>query len=153
VPYDGGARALVHAWKARGLRLFAPVAAELVAERVVPSAADVITFIPPDGDRSVKRGHHPARDLAAALGEHWRLPVASLLARARPVEQQTALSRAERQRNMRGAFAAASSAPPTRVILVDDVYTTGATASAAASALRRAGAGEIQVVTFARAVR
>jgi predicted amidophosphoribosyltransferase len=144
----------MRAWKKRGLRRFAPVAAELVFERVPRPAADVITYIPPDGDRSVKRGHQPARDLAAALGERWSLPVPSLLERARPVARQTSLSRAERRRNVRGAFrvAAAARVPPA-VVLVDDVYTTGATADAAAAALRAAGAGHVVVVTFARAVR
>jgi ComF family protein len=153
VCYSGPARALVHAWKERGLRRLAPVAAELVSGRVPRPAADVITYIPPDGDRSVKRGHQPARDLAHALGERWGVPVASLLERTRAVARQTALTRAERRRNVRGAFRAAASSIPPRVVLVDDVYTTGATADAAASALRSAGAGHVLVVTFARAVR
>ena len=116
-------------------------------------AADVITFIPPDGDRSVKRGHQPARDLADALGERWSLPVSSLLERVRPVARQTSLSRVERRRNVRGAFRATARRVPPNVVLVDDVYTTGATADAAAAALRAAGAGQVLVVTFARAVR
>jgi predicted amidophosphoribosyltransferase len=143
----------VHAWKERGLRRVAPIAAELVALRVQRPAADAITYIPPDGDRSVRRGHQPARDLAHALGERWTLPVAGLLQRTRPVARQTALSRAQRRRNVRGAFEAATARVPPLVVLVDDVYTTGATADAAASALRRAGAKHVVVVTFARAVR
>jgi predicted amidophosphoribosyltransferase len=143
----------VRAWKEHGLRLLVRDAAALVAERVPPPAADVITYIPPDGDRSLSRGHHPPRDLAKALGGHWSLPVADLVERARPVARQTGLSRAERRRNLRGAFAAGRGAVPRRVALVDDVYTTGATASAAAAALRAAGASAVHVVTFARAVR
>jgi predicted amidophosphoribosyltransferase len=153
VCYTGPARVAIWAWKERGLRRFAPLAAELVVQRVPRPAADVITQIPPDGDRSVKRGHQPARDLAEALGERWSLPVASLLERARPVSQQTGLSREDRRRNVRGAFTAAQAAVPHGVVLVDDVYTTGATAHAAAAALRVAGAGRVVVVTFARAVR
>lgn len=122
-------------------------------QRVPRPAADVITYIPPDGDRSVKRGHQPARDLAEALGERWGLPAARLLERTRPVARQTTLSRADRRRNVRGAFRAARAIVPPTVALVDDVYTTGATVDAAAAALRRAGAGRIVVVTFARASR
>jgi predicted amidophosphoribosyltransferase len=131
----------------------APIAAELVCERTPCPAADVITYIPPDGDRSLKRGHHPARDLAEALGGRWELPAAGLLARARPMARQTGLSRAARRRNARGAFRAAVARVPATVVLVDDVYTTGATANAAAWALIEAGAARVAVVTFARTVR
>jgi predicted amidophosphoribosyltransferase len=143
----------VHAWKERGLRRVAPLAAELVTRRVPRPAADVITYIPPDHDRSVKRGHQPACDLAHALGERWNLPVTSLLERTRPVAQQTGLKRAQRHRNVRGAFKAATAHAPPRIVLVDDVYTTGATADAAAAALRAADAEDVLVLTFARAVR
>jgi predicted amidophosphoribosyltransferase len=143
----------VRAWKERGVRRFASVAAELVCDCVPRPAADVITHIPPDGDRSVKRGHHPARDLASALGERWGIPVAGLLERVRPVARQTHLSRAERRRNVRAAFKAAVVPVPPRIVLVDDVYTTGSTVDAAAAALRAAGAVQVVVITFARALR
>jgi len=146
-------RALVRAWKERGLRLLAPLAADLVVECMPRPAADVITYIPPDGDRSIRRGHQPARDLATALGERWDIPIACLLTRTRSVARQTGLPRAERRRNMRGAFVATCAVVPPRVALVDDVYTTGATVDAAAAALRAAGAAEVHVVTLARAVR
>ena len=153
VPYTAPVREAVRAWKERGLRRFAPVAAELVVQRVPRPAADVITYIPPDGDRSVKRGHQPARDLAEGLGERWSLPVSGLLERMRPVAQQTTLSRADRRRNVRGAFGVARATAPPAVVLVDDVFTTGATVGAASAALRAAGAQRIVVITFARATR
>jgi ComF family protein len=153
VSYAGPARSAVRAWKERGLRRFAPIAAELVAQRVPRPAADVITYIPPDGDRNVRRGHQPARDLAAELGERWSLPTAGLLGRTRPVARQSTLSRTERRRNARGAFRAVPAAVPPVVVLVDDVYTTGATVDAAAAALRAGGAAQVVVVTFARAGR
>ncbi len=86
------------------------------------------------------------------LGARWQLPVASLLARAHGVAPQRGLPLAERRRNVRGVFQATGQAPRA-VVLVDDVYTSGATVSAAATALRKAGARRVEVVTFARAAR
>jgi ComF family protein len=152
VLYDDVARPLVGAWKERGLRKLAVLAGEVVAESLSRPPVDVLTFVPPDGDRSLKRGHHPAERLALELGRWWELPVEPLLGRAREVKQQRGLSVEERRRNVRGAFEAARG-PPRRLCLIDDVYTTGSTVAAAASALRRRGARHVEVVTFARAVR
>ncbi len=142
----------MRAWKERGLRPVAILAAELVVAHVERPAADVIAYIPADPVRQLGRGHHPAERLAHELGVRWELDQAVLLRRTRAVPRQTGLPRADRARNVRNAFAATSPVPG-RVVLVDDVYTTGATADAAARALRSAGAEDVQVVTFARAVR
>jgi predicted amidophosphoribosyltransferase len=143
---------LVSAWKERGLRGLAEEAADVIANTVAAPSATALAFIPPDTDRSVKRGHHPAQRLTRELGRRWELPVVDALGRTRAPRPQRGLSLAERRRNVAGAFAARTGVPPA-VALVDDVYTTGSTASAAASALRRAGARRVEVVTFARAVR
>ena len=152
VAYLGPVRPLVSAWKEHGLRHLAEEAADVIAKTVERPSVAALAFVPPDSDRSVKRGHHPAKRLARELSIRWELPVLDALGRARTPRPQRGLSLAERRRNVAGAFVAASSVP--RLIgLVDDVYTTGSTASAAASALRRAGARRVSVVTFARAVR
>jgi len=154
VAYAGPARALVAAWKERGLRPAASLAAELVADALARPAADVITYIPPDPQRLLRRGHHPAERLARELGGLWSLEVAPLLAR-RPgarSTRQAELERSERLRNVRDAFVAQPVAAET-VVLIDDVYTTGATVAAGAATLRRAGAVCVEVVTFARTVR
>jgi predicted amidophosphoribosyltransferase len=129
------------------------LAAELVVEVVPRPGADVISAIPPDGDRSLRRGHHPPVELARRLGEAWGLEPAVLLGRTREVGRQTGLTLPERRRNVRGAFAALSDRVPPHVVLVDDVYTTGSTVSAAATALRAAGARRVDVVSLARAIR
>jgi len=153
--YAGPARAVVRAWKEHGLRRAAPWAAELVALRVERPAADVIAYIPPDPSRTLRRGRHPAEQLAAELGRRWQLPVEALLVRSGRVagSRQAVLSRGARLANVRGAFVARTGCAGRRVVLVDDVYTTGATAAAASAALRRAGAVSVEVVTFARTVR
>jgi predicted amidophosphoribosyltransferase len=151
VAYDEAARAVVHGWKERGLRRLAGEAAALVAERLARPEVLVATFVPADADRRLERGHNPAERLAVALAERWELPCTPLLARTRG-RRQRGSTLAERRANVRGAFHAVT-ASPARVLLVDDVYTTGATASAAASVLRAVGARRVDVVTFARALR
>ena len=152
VAYEGAARALVAGWKERGLRRIAAEAAGLVAAQVPRPAADAITFVPGDRDRTLWRGHATAEQLARALAELWDLPLVTALVRPGRTPRQRGLSRAERRANVRGSFQAVR-APPARVVLVDDVYTTGATVSAAATELRRAGARTVDAVTFARAIR
>jgi len=152
VAYEGAVRALVAAWKERGLRRLAALAAEVVVECVPRPGVAALCFVPPDGDRSLRRGHHPAERLARELGRCWELPVSPLLRRARTTPRQRGLPLGERRRNVRDAFAPAARAPPA-VALVDDIYTSGATANAAASALRKGGARRVEVVTFARAIR
>jgi predicted amidophosphoribosyltransferase len=152
VHYEPDVRRLVAAWKEHALRGLAGVAAALLAEVVPRPSAAALTFVPADPDRRLLRGHHPAGALADALAAIWELPVNALLERPRAGPPQRGLGRAERRRNVRDAFTACR-APPARVVLVDDVYTTGATASEAGRCLLRAGARRVDVVTFARTVR
>jgi predicted amidophosphoribosyltransferase len=152
VEYDDAVRRIVGGWKERGLRRLAAEAAALIADAVPRPAVDVLTFVPPDRDRRLRRGHHPPEQLARELGCRWELPVELLLKRIGPPRRQRGLSLVERRRNVRGAFRG-TCAPPVVICLADDVYTSGATASAAAQALRKAGARRVEVVCFARAVR
>ena len=152
VEYDGGVRRFVSAWKERGLRRLAAEAAELVVGVVPPPRVAMLAFVPPDRERMLVRGHHPAERLAHELGARWGVPVRPLLAWTRAVPHQRGLSRAERRRNVAGALRPAARAP-SRVGLVDDVYTSGATAAAGASALRKGGVRRVEVITFARVVR
>jgi len=138
---------MVGGWKERGLRRIAAEAAGLVVDAVPRPSVEALTFVPPDGDRNLRRGHHPAERLARELGRCWELPVVLLLARQGASRRQRGLSLPERRRNVARAFAARPC--DGAVLLVDDVYTTGATAHAAASALRT----RVEVVTFARAIR
>jgi predicted amidophosphoribosyltransferase len=152
VAYDDEVRRLVRAWKERGLRHLAADAAGVVAEAVPAPAVDALTFVPPDRARSLERGHHPAERLARELGGRWTLPVLALARRTRPAARQRGLALADRRRNVAGAFAPVAESPR-KIALVDDVYTSGATASAAASSLRKGGARRVEIVTFARVVR
>ncbi len=152
IAYDGRARVLVRAWKEKGRRDLTSVAAHLVAEVVPRPASEAVVPVPSDRDRRRRRGHAPVESLASALSASWEIPTTPLLRRTRRVERQRGRTTAERRANVRDAFDAAARSPPA-VCLVDDVYTTGATAAACAAALRRAGARRVDVVCFARTLR
>jgi len=150
VGYDAAARTFVHAWKERGLRRLAAAAAHLVAERLPAPEVDALTFVPADRGRRLERGHNPAERLALELATLWELPCLPLLERTRGGRQRG--SSAAERRTVRGSFRARGAAPR-KVAVVDDVYTTGATAAAAASALRTGGARRVEAIAFARALR
>ena len=152
IVYDARARSFVGAWKERGRRRLAREAAALISEVVPRPDVESLVPVPGDAERAWKRGEVPPRTLAAELGRIWELPVADVLERSRVLPRQRGLSLDERRRNVRGSVVARASAPAS-VCLVDDVYTSGATADACARALRRAGARHVQVLTLARAVR
>lgn len=145
------ARAL-GAWKEGGAWRMARAAATIVAGVVARPSVDMLTSVPPERDRLLWRGHDPAASLARALAREWDLPFERLLRRPLGSAAQKRLDAAERRANVSGVFGTTRRSPP-RIALVDDVYTTGATASAAASSLREAGAVRVEVVTFARTLR
>lgn len=109
VAYDEPVRQLVAGWKERGLRRLADELADVVAARLPPTGASLVTFVPPDRGRLGERGHHPAERLARALAARLGLPCEGTLERSGRSRRQRGLSLAERRRNVAGAFAAAHS--------------------------------------------
>jgi predicted amidophosphoribosyltransferase len=148
--FDGAARDLVHAFKDGGLRGLAEPAAALMALVLGRPAVDVVTWVPADPLREAMRGYHPARLLAEQVALRWGVPSRPLLRAPLWRRPQRGLTRAQRRANVREAFTAPV-AIAGRVGLIDDVHTTGATLTAAALALRRAGAGAVVAATLARA--
>ncbi len=146
-----GAREAVHALKYGGLpRIADDLAAAM--DPPAPAADPVLVPIPLAPRRLRQRGYNQSEWLALALGRRWRLPVAcDLLSRVRETATQTALTPETRLANVAGAFTAERGVGRT-FILVDDVFTTGATLAEAARALEQAGAQRVYGVTFGRAV-
>jgi predicted amidophosphoribosyltransferase len=152
IAYDRHARALVSAWKEGGRRDLSRWAAERVGEAVPRPDALALVAVPGDRDRTLRRGHVTARGLATELAALWGVPARELLRRTGRSERQRGLRAGARRANVRGAFEAVGEVPRA-VCLVDDVYTTGSTVNACATAVRRKGADRVWVVTLARAVR
>ena len=114
--------------------------------------ADMVVPIPMSSQRLRERGYHPAAQLAQHL--HTRTPPTPALLRPQHTPSQQGLTRAQRLRNLRNAFAVAPQLRPSlhgqSVLLIDDVMTTGATFSAAAQCLLQGGAARVHVLCFAR---
>jgi ComF family protein len=150
--YEGPARDAIHRLKFTGWRDVAAALAAAVAACDGQAPADVITWVPLSRRRLAERGYDQARALAVALAHETGTPVVRLLRRTVATGPQARRRGADRREAMRGAFTASGAVPP-RVLLVDDVLTTGATAAACAEALRASGAHEVHVAVAARAVR
>jgi len=115
-------------------------------------SVDMVVPIPLHWSRYLKRGYNQAAAIAKPLAVELGLPVVSGLRRRRSTPPQTRLSRSSRQSNLRRAFAVRRTVlePGARVLLVDDVLTTGTTLATAAASLRQAGASSVTVVAAAR---
>jgi len=149
--YEGPAREAVKAFKLGGERRTARALARwMVPAALALGAARCVTWVPSTRRSDAARGFTPAEELARPLARALGRPAARLLAKTRETRDQAELTRAERRANQRDAFSARTR-PPERVLLVDDIMTTGATADACAAALKAAGARRVLVVTFARA--
>lgn len=145
------ARALTLAVKRRGTSAASRAIGSLLAglcrrEGLDP---DVVTFVP-GGRASALRGFDHAELIATAAGHQLGVSVGKLLRRTREGPRQADVPLAARRSNVSGRFAARRAAG--RVLIVDDVFTTGATAEACALALTAAGADSVDVVTWARTV-
>ena len=152
-----GAREAVHALKYGGLpRISDDLAAVMPAALLPTDEASVLVPIPLAPKRQRERGYNQSEALARALSRLWRIPVVDVLVRTRETATQTALTPATRLANVAGAFAARHgrgvNRPATTFVLVDDVFTTGATLAEAARALEQAGARRVFGITFGRAV-
>jgi ComF family protein len=127
--------------------------ADVAAPRVQPRS-EVIVPIPLHAARFRERGYDQTVLLAVELGERWRLPVRDdWLKRERATQRQVRLDESAREQNVSGAFRVERDLTGCDVMLIDDVYTTGATAAEAARTLRSAGAQQVRVLTVARAKR
>jgi ComF family protein len=151
--YDGTLREAIHALKFKGRRPLAAPLGSLMAERIAVAglpAAQVVIPVPLHHRRLRERGYNQSELLAAEVSHHLGLPVRSdVLVRRQATEAQSGLTLDVRRANVRGAFATVRSLAGQRVLLVDDVLSTGFTVSECAKMLRQAGAVQVLVLTAA----
>jgi ComF family protein len=154
--YDGDLRRLIHLLKyGKMLPLAGPLAARMLLELPRFGPVDLILPVPLHWTRQWRRGFNQSavlgQHLAAGSGIGFRAGALRPIRRPAP---QAGLSDSERLENMHGAFtASAGSLQGQRVLLVDDVLTTGATMAAAGAAVKAAGAAYVGALTLARAIR
>jgi ComF family protein len=159
VRYDDVARTLVHALKYQDRTDLAPAMGRWMARagRELLSEADVLVPVPLHWRRGWSRRYNQSGALARVIERQTGVRLKSeALRRVRPTEQQIGLSRADRASNVQGAFKVAADRKADiegrRVILIDDVLTSGATVDACARALLRVKAAQVDVLVFARVV-
>jgi competence protein ComFC len=137
-------------------RWFAARLADLVTAEPAFAEVDLVVPVPLDADRRRERGYNQAELIARPLGRLLGKPLdPALLVRTRPRPEKLKLSRRERWQTVRGAYRALEGAriDKARILLVDDVFTTGATLDACARALRERGASRVLAITVARVTR
>jgi ComF family protein len=164
--YEDGLREMIHLLKYERMQGIATLLGGMLAEAILTLRAEaarelVVVAVPLFPSKQRQRGYNQSELLAdAAIAQLrvtapvWKLHrVPALLTRRRDTRSQFELNPRSRRRNLDGAFAIDASriTPGCEVLLVDDIYTTGATARECARVLRRAGAGKVWVATLARA--
>lgn len=154
VYFEGGLRRAVHRFKYHGVHALARPLAQLLVEYQAHNQlpADVVIPVPLHRERLAERGYNQAELLAQALGRLVRLPtIGTALTRIRATPPQVTLDAQERRSNVAGAFRAEErNVAGRRVLLIDDVCTTGATMEACAQALKAAGARSVWGLALAR---
>ncbi|HSA60941.1 MAG TPA: ComF family protein [Nitrospiraceae bacterium] len=153
-PYLSPLRDAICLLKYRGKVALASPLARLMTDRLPPlDALDLIIPVPLHPQRLREREFNQSLLLADRIARYLNAPVfLDNLSRIIPSPAQTTLSRKDRLKNLRGAFAVrhADSIAGKRILLIDDVFTTGATVNECAKTLRKAGSGDVFVLTLAR---
>jgi ComF family protein len=153
--HEGMIRKLVHDLKYRHARSLAAWGGEVLYRSLSsrPVTVDAIVPVPLAPRRQRERGYNQSELLGRELAARWGVPVeTTVLRRVRETPPQVGKSAAERRANVRGAFACIEGAPVTdrRILLVDDVATTGATLNACAEPLKAAGATRVVGLVLAK---
>ncbi len=151
-PYEGPLRLAHHAFKFEGMEHLAGRLAGRMAMKIRAfEGVEALVPVPLSSERERERGYHPARLLAREIARSSGLRVVEALRKITSTPAQVSLDREERLRNLDGVFEPErKTAIPDRVVLVDDVYTTGGTLEECAKTLKLAGAGWVGAIVLGR---
>ena len=155
--YTGVLRELIHLYKYGRVKTLARPLGELLAAALPREERfDAVTAVPLHWRRRWQRGFNQADLLARSIARHCGIPVVHALKRTHPTPAQAGLGHTARRRNVAAAFASrgrTAAVAGKRMLLIDDVMTTGSTAAACALALKKAGAARVVLLAIARVDR
>jgi competence protein ComFC len=158
--YEGTLRTAIHRFKFKGRKKLAqPLGILLVnylgnGQTVKMEEIDVIVPVPLHKNRLRQRGFNQVELLGESVSKYYEIPIICALERIRYTDSQFGLPREQRFKNVRGAFKITESKSiyNKRILLLDDIYTTGATIAECTTVLKRGGAKRVEILTLSRAL-
>jgi competence protein ComFC len=154
--YKGPIVDLIHLFKYKNHDYLGPWLAQLLISQLSKTGQqlkgfDLITYVPLHKESLKTRGYNQSRILAKELSKHFQIPlVDDIIIEVKSKKSQTAVERKDRQSNISGIFQAAENISGKKIIIVDDIFTTGSTLSECAKVLKEAGAKNIIGITLAK---
>jgi ComF family protein len=153
--YEGALKEMIHYMKFNNKKSAAKVAAGLIMERVdhkIFTGADMIVPAPLSRGSAAERGYNQTYEVAKVLSAQTGIPLAQSVRKIRETLPQNKLDRKERLKNLKGAFEVKDDVSGKTVVVVDDVFTTGATINEIARTLKKASAKEVRGLVIARSI-
>ena len=150
--YDGIAKDMLYKLKFGGKRYIAKTLGAMMSDEFLKRnmQADIAVFVPMTHDEEKKRGFNQSELLAREVGERLNIPVLPALVKTRDTAAQKQLTRKEREENLKGVFSCVfDEVKGRKILLIDDVFTTGATANECTAVLLKGGAREVSILTAA----
>lgn len=156
-PYEGALRIAHHGFKFEGMETLTSALAGKMVSHSIPAfweGVEALVPVPLSAERERERGYNPATLLAAEIAKATLIPVWPILKKKKSTSPQMSLTRNERLKNPRGAYAIDSPSPQIqKLLLVDDVFTTGATLEECAKVIKKAGVSWVGAIVFGRTPR
>ncbi len=153
--YEGKAKEIINLYKFKGAWYFAEVFSEKIYEILKSIEEEYkfapITFVPAHPYRIFTRNYNPVEYLTKKFCKKYNKIFLATLKKFKFKKPQTSLNKKEREKNVKGTFKLIEKELPEKIIIIDDIYTTGATLTECAKVLKKAGVQNVTGITLARA--